>query len=310
MQSGTMAQWESHWSGIAEDLFAEYSEKADWDGYDKEVKNLRRQMPSAWAKRFDERKATKERELEATLHSDEFIKQYGKDPWSRKGIRNLKELKRTVPFGIANRAAMPGSTVAQVITTKNRPDGPDDARAFFSGKAFNQVGNDLKTNGGLGPIIRHEASHTEFDALGEERLVRAMDGLYHPQNSYQKIHGDADPSEWGMYSRLMQMAQSAGADSNDSMAPVPSYLEGRRRIPADDPVLSNLSNGQRLELLNSASQFDKINHNGLSRSLPGDTAWGDFMRGTERLLGTNSATKAMKRWSELPYAERKQVTKP
>lgn len=258
---------------------------------------------SVFAKQLLEDRNQYQQQLVDAIAAPELVNRYGKDQWSLNGIRALRTRGFHVPVGYHT----PGSTLPGFAKAFVRADNlvdQENARIFFSGY---HAGKPLEE---LLQTVRHEGSHFVASALNEERLVRMMDSLYSSQGKdrLEHFYPGASTDNFSDMSNLMHMARIQAKKAQDNLSgELPSQFANLRTITPDIYNNAQLSDEDKLALLNSAPQFKKIHGNGgWTRSLPGDTSWGDFIRIIEQGVGENSILDALKSWTEKPDRERGQ----
>lgn len=286
-----------HWAGEAQSIFHDLMKNGSREEYEENLASLKEAMPAWLRERMETENTELQQELVAAVQDPATRERFARDPWSRAGFDKLGELNPVVPFGFGRGELFPEATSAFVLR-----DQGTGGEAFFSGYPFVNGGEGFRGRLGVPGTLRHEASHGVIDAFGEERLVRAMDALYTPDLKGTEDY-NADPTKWNLFRRLMGVAQGMP----DADGPVPEIMWGKRKVPGDSDLLRNLSSEDRLKVLDAAGRFHPVKPGAkeLSRGIPGDTAWGDFMRSIEGIIGgENPITASMKRWTELPHEER------
>lgn len=256
--------------------------------YEADLKRMLKDIPPETVAEMRRRSAVSLGNVDAVLNDKAQMAKYSQDAWSRAGLAGLRTLPRYVPLGLGmQNMALPMDAWA-AIQSDTRTGTPE--RAFFSGDIA-QKGHPM-----LPAVLRHEGNHIVGAKDGAD--VEHMDSLYG--------HRPIAPPDFAMLRRILDKAAPYSRKDAESLKYVgPPVLQRDRNITPEDIQQSGLTSKEYLQLIDAAHTIDRTTPRHIKRTLPGDTMWGDFIRGVQDVVGEGDITNAMKAWTEVPDQQRK-----
>lgn len=261
---------------------------SDYSKYESDMKTLQQSMPPETWEEMKRRSGISMRNIDAVLNDKAQMAKYSQDAWSRAGLAGLRTLPRYVPmgFGMQN-MTLPMDALAAVES--NAKTGIPE-RAFFSGGVAQRGNPDLPA------VLRHEGNHVVGARDGGD--VEHMDSFYG--------HRPIAPPDFSMLRRILDKAAPYSRKDAESLKYAgPPVLQRDRNITPEDIQQAGLTSKEYLQLIDAAHTIDSTTPTVIKRTLPGDTMWGDFIRGIQDIVGEGDITNAMKAWSETPDQQRK-----
>lgn len=302
---GTVNDHINHWADYGTKNLKEYKKGVqEWGDYIANEKAISEAIPPYLREELVESGNKFKAQINDIRNSPEFMEQYGRDPWSAAGIKKLREQEIHVPLGYGRSGAL---MEGNILGSVGRRGVFGEERMFMAGGAKGSPRDGTEYEN-LAGTLRHEGTHLLQVGLNEEKRVRALDAIYNGdtgKKEYSKFYGeDANPKDWdNLRSHLNYGKKHQTKEEVKSYGP--GEIREMRKLTKDDPRLKNLSDDDYLAVLRAAGSFDNIRQDSATRSLPGDTTWGDFVRYIEdNVVGERDITKSMKAWTEVPTRER------
>lgn len=256
--------------------------------YEADLKRMQKDIPPETVAEMQRRSAVSLGNVDAVLNDKAQMAKYSQDAWSRAGLAGLRTLPRYVPLGYGmQNMTLPMDALAAI---QNDVKTGTPERAFFSGEVA-QKGNPI-----LPAVLRHEGNHIVGAEDGAD--VEQMDSFYG--------HRPIAPPDFAMLRTILDKAAPYSRKDAESLKYAgPPILQRDRNITPEDIQQAGLTSKEYLQLIDAAHTVDRTTPRHIKRTLPGDTMWGDFIRGIQDVVGEGDITNAMKAWTETPDQQRK-----
>lgn len=218
------------------------SNDLNYDMYQEELIDLANEYPKEF-KKLQQYNTNKRNEMLNTLAFD--MDAWNRDPISKSGLKDF-EFKANIPYGYANSDLLPDWLAG--FYSKN-----DKVAQFAGNESINPA------------TLRHEASHSVLNTIGEEPLVRYLDEVYAQANK--------NKSEERSASRYIDRVNSYNKSYSDrnflfnkamdsSTELLGGYNDNATKVDAYDWNLDWMSPEQKLNLLNRANEFISLHKYG------------------------------------------------
>lgn len=256
--------------------------------YEADLKRMQKDIPPETVAEMQRRSAVSLGNVDAVLNDKTQMAKYSQDAWSRAGLAGLRTLPRYVPLGLGMQKRLLPMDAWAAIQSDTKTGGA--SRAFFSGDIAQ------KGHPNLPIVLRHEGNHIVGAKDGAD--VEHMDSFY----GYRTIA----PPDFAMLKTILAKAAPYSKKDAESLKYAgPPILQRDRNITPEDIQQAGLTSKEYLQLIDAAHTVYRTTPQHIYRTLPGDTLWGNFIRGIQDAVGEGDITNAMKAWTEVPDQQRK-----